>query len=111
MAIERGMVMSKARVAGVDVDTRHWIGGRREASAETFADQCPNDEQLLAEVASGGEAEVAAAVRAASQAFPDWAATRAAERAALLHRSEEHTSELQSQSDLVCRLLLEKKKE
>src|SRR3989475_9698952 len=28
----------------------------------------------------------------------------------ILHRSEEHTSELQSQSNLVCRLLLEKKK-
>ena len=28
-----------------------------------------------------------------------------------LRRSEEHTSELQSRSDLVCRLLLEKKKE
>src|SRR5438874_10046860 len=27
-----------------------------------------------------------------------------------LHRSEEHTSELQSRRDLVCRLLLEKKK-
>src|SRR5476649_3106395 len=27
-----------------------------------------------------------------------------------LYRSEEHTSELQSHSDLVCRLLLEKKK-
>src|SRR5438034_5297695 len=30
--------------------------------------------------------------------------------AMLLKRSEEHTSELQSHSDLVCRLLLEKKK-
>src|SRR2546427_9507233 len=29
---------------------------------------------------------------------------------AVLDRSEEHTSELQSQSNLVCRLLLEKKK-
>src|SRR5688572_30871095 len=29
---------------------------------------------------------------------------------ALARRSEEHTSELQSQSNLVCRLLLEKKK-
>src|SRR5438132_10804638 len=29
---------------------------------------------------------------------------------AMQHRSEEHTSELQSHSDLVCRLLLEKKK-
>src|SRR5689334_24602963 len=31
-------------------------------------------------------------------------------RRALLERSEEHTSELQSQFHLVCRLLLEKKK-
>src|SRR2546427_7571776 len=31
-------------------------------------------------------------------------------RAWVEHRSEEHTSELQSQSNLVCRLLLEKKK-
>src|SRR2546422_4600837 len=30
--------------------------------------------------------------------------------AGLLHRSEEHTSELQSRLHLVCRLLLEKKK-
>src|SRR5690349_22571776 len=29
---------------------------------------------------------------------------------ASLHRSEEHTSELQSRRDIVCRLLLEKKK-
>src|SRR5688572_32064975 len=29
----------------------------------------------------------------------------------IVNRSEEHTSELQSQSNLVCRLLLEKKKE
>src|SRR2546430_6244121 len=35
------------------------------------------------------------------------ASTRAAQPA---KRSEEHTSELQSQSNLVCRLLLEKKK-
>src|SRR5438034_8547054 len=35
----------------------------------------------------------------------------AVERADQVHaRSEEHTSELQSRSDLVCRLLLEKKK-
>src|SRR2546427_4942766 len=35
---------------------------------------------------------------------------RANEKAAYAPRSEEHTSELQSQSNLVCRLLLEKKK-
>src|SRR5256886_10930493 len=32
------------------------------------------------------------------------------QRRGAVHRSEEHTSELQSQSNLVCRLLLEKKK-
>src|SRR2546421_1854239 len=31
-------------------------------------------------------------------------------RGVIVRRSEEHTSELQSRSDLVCRLLLEKKK-
>src|SRR2546427_9613455 len=36
--------------------------------------------------------------------------TSAARAAAGRERSEEHTSELQSQSNLVCRLLLEKKK-
>src|SRR5688572_32541067 len=34
-----------------------------------------------------------------------------AERESSADRSEEHTSELQSQSNLVCRLLLEKKKD
>src|SRR2546430_11594854 len=33
------------------------------------------------------------------------------EHGGLARRSEEHTSELQSQSNLVCRLLLEKKKQ
>src|SRR2546427_3551920 len=37
----------------------------------------------------------------------NWAGVKASR---LLLRSEEHTSELQSQSNLVCRLLLEKKK-
>src|SRR3989475_7807527 len=36
---------------------------------------------------------------------------RVFERGQRLVRSEEHTSELQSQSNLVCRLLLEKKKQ
>src|SRR2546430_13280382 len=39
-----------------------------------------------------------------------WERAAAAKRGIFLLRSEEHTSELQSQSNLVCRLLLEKKK-
>src|SRR4051812_50179929 len=37
-------------------------------------------------------------------------AVRAGARTEQLHRSEEHTSELQSHVNIVCRLLLEKKK-
>src|SRR6478672_12604428 len=39
-----------------------------------------------------------------------WSPTRSARTSLPAPRSEEHTSELQSRSDLVCRLLLEKKK-
>src|SRR2546430_3001723 len=39
-----------------------------------------------------------------------WRGRRVVLHAATAARSEEHTSELQSQSNLVCRLLLEKKK-
>src|SRR2546421_6561006 len=46
--------------------------------------------------------------RSASWWFSSTRATKPA--ASSCHRSEEHTSELQSRSDLVCRLLLEKKK-
>src|SRR5207249_6907612 len=48
-----------------------------------------------------------------ASAHPELRALRLARRPALRrgpHRSEEHTSELQSRFDLVCRLLLEKKK-
>src|SRR2546421_3251766 len=41
----------------------------------------------------------------------DWKLTRFIFVVFVEHRSEEHTSELQSRSDLVCRLLLEKKKQ
>jgi acyl-CoA reductase-like NAD-dependent aldehyde dehydrogenase len=77
--------MSTAQVAGVAVDTRHWIGGERVGSADTFTDISPIDEATIAEVASGGPAEVDAAVRAAAAAFPGWAATAPEERAAILH--------------------------
>src|SRR5215470_17233325 len=83
------MAMSEGhltRVAGVDVDPRHWIFGRRVRSAQTFTDISPIDEQPIAEIASGGQAEVNAAVDAALDAFPAWARTPAVERAAALRR-------------------------
>src|SRR5690606_40987150 len=47
---------------------------------------------------------------AANQAYcRDEQSVKASDELALLPRSEEHTSELQSRENLVCRLLLEKK--
>src|SRR2546427_5272349 len=48
--------------------------------------------------------------RAIAKALRDQTGQRPGDLAAAEQRSEEHTSELQSQSNLVCRLLLEKKK-
>ena len=78
--------MSVANVAGADVDTRHWIGGRRIASATTFTDFSPIDETPIAEIARGGQPEVAAAVRAAGAAFPSWSQASPAYRADLLRK-------------------------
>jgi aminomuconate-semialdehyde/2-hydroxymuconate-6-semialdehyde dehydrogenase len=75
-----------ATVAGVEVELDHWIGGERVGSASTFDDVSPIDEAVIGSVARGGPAEAAAAVDAAREAFPAWAATAPAERAALLHR-------------------------
>jgi 5-carboxymethyl-2-hydroxymuconic-semialdehyde dehydrogenase len=78
--------MTQATVAGVDVDTRHWIGGRRVAGSDTFEDVSPLDGTVIARVSRGGEPEVDAAVAAAQAAFPGWAGTSPEERAAVLHR-------------------------
>jgi betaine-aldehyde dehydrogenase/5-carboxymethyl-2-hydroxymuconic-semialdehyde dehydrogenase len=75
-----------ATVAGVDVPTGHYIGGRRVASARTFTTISPIDGRPLAEIARAGEDEVELAVRAAHDAFPAWAALGPAGRAAHLHR-------------------------
>src|SRR2546427_1494940 len=62
---------------------------------------------------SSGRARRAPAAAPSHRALPGASAAPRAgpSRAGRLKRSEEHTSELQSQSNLVCRLLLEKKKE
>jgi acyl-CoA reductase-like NAD-dependent aldehyde dehydrogenase len=72
-------------VAGVKIDTRHWIGGQRAGPGGTFTDVSPIDERPLAEIARGGAAEVSAAVRAASAAFPGWAATPPGQRSRILY--------------------------
>lgn len=76
----------EVEVAGVAVDTRHWINGRRVGSEQTFTDVSPIDEAVLAQVSAGGADEVDQAVRAARAAFPEWAALPVAERSAILRR-------------------------
>jgi acyl-CoA reductase-like NAD-dependent aldehyde dehydrogenase len=66
--------VKRAVVAGVEISTEHWIAGRRVASRSAFRDVCPIDGSVLADVAAGGAPEVEAAVDAAREAFPAWAA-------------------------------------
>ena len=62
-----------AKVEGVPIDVRHWIGGQRVSSTRTFADISPIDEVEIAQVHAGGADEVDQAVTAARAAFPAWA--------------------------------------
>ncbi len=64
----------------------HLIGGKAVAGTDYLHTVDPATQQVLAEVASGGEAEVQAAVAAAQAAFPAWAARPASERAKIMHR-------------------------
>ncbi|WP_405819016.1 aldehyde dehydrogenase family protein [Streptomyces sp. NBC_00838] len=63
-----------------------YIGGewRPAAGADTIAVVNPATEQVIAEVPAGTAEDIDAAVRAARAAFPGWAATPPAERAARL---------------------------
>lgn len=65
--------LNTVTIEGVAVDTRHWIGGRRVASAETFENYSPIDGSPLGRIHRGGAAEIDAAVAAAKAAFPEWA--------------------------------------
>ncbi len=65
---------------------QHLIGGKAVDSATTFETINPATQEVLAEVAAGGEAEAHAAVAAAKAAFPKWAGLPATERAKLLRK-------------------------
>jgi betaine-aldehyde dehydrogenase/5-carboxymethyl-2-hydroxymuconic-semialdehyde dehydrogenase len=73
-------------VAGVAVSTDHLIGGERVASEERFVDLSPIDGRVLAEVSRATAEDVDRAVKAAHDAFPEWARLGPAGRAPYLHR-------------------------
>jgi 5-carboxymethyl-2-hydroxymuconic-semialdehyde dehydrogenase len=64
----------------------HLINGKSVQSATTFDTINPATQQVLAQVAAGGEAQIHAAVAAAKAAFPGWAGTAAPERAKLIRK-------------------------
>jgi len=64
----------------------HLIDGKPVQGADYFETVNPATQEVLAEVASGGEAEVNAAVAAAKAAFPKWAGLPAPERAKLIRK-------------------------
>ncbi|HEY0938734.1 MAG TPA: 5-carboxymethyl-2-hydroxymuconate semialdehyde dehydrogenase [Steroidobacter sp.] len=64
----------------------HLIGGKSVVGKDYFQTVNPATQEVLAEVAAGGAAEVNAAVAAAKDAFPAWAGLPATERAKLLRK-------------------------
>ncbi len=64
----------------------HLIGGKSVPGKRYFETVNPATQEVLAEVAEGGEAEVSAAVAAAKEAFPKWAAMPAPQRAKLIRK-------------------------
>jgi len=64
----------------------HLIDGKAVPGREYFETVNPATQAVLAEVASGGAAEVNAAVAAAKAAFPAWAAMPATDRARLMRK-------------------------
>ena len=64
----------------------HLINGQSVAGKDYFETINPATQEVLAEVAAGGEEEVNAAVAAAKAAFPAWANKPTAERAKLIRK-------------------------
>src|SRR5437773_12335452 len=97
--VARNMVrpVSSARMRDI---CRCWAGASESPNQATF-------ETFTNSVASGNWRMISSPKASSQQMF---GATSCPASASGLGRSEEHTSELQSHHDLVCRLLLEKKK-
>lgn len=64
----------------------HLINGKPVTGSQYFETINPATQEVLAEVAAGGAAEVNMAVQAAKAAFPGWAGRPATERAALMRK-------------------------
>src|SRR5438270_8840126 len=100
-----------ARVAGQEAFFLEVPAERRVGLDQRARDAVPHGTRLAADPAAvdrGDHVVAVDRVRQPQRLGHDHLKRRP--REVVLQRSEEHTSELQSQSNLVCRLLLEKKK-
>lgn len=68
------------------VKINHLINGKSVTSNTYFETINPATQEILAEVAAGGELEVNAAVAAAKAAFPKWAGMPAPQRAKVIRK-------------------------
>lgn len=73
------------------LDSKHgvFVGGRWSGAATTFAVHDPATGALVAEVSDGSTEEATAAVEAATEALPAWAATPPRQRAEVLRQAFE----------------------
>jgi len=85
--------MSFIEVAGAKVDTRHFIGGQRVASSQTYTNTSPIDGSFLGEISRGSAVEANEAVAAAKRAFPAWSALGPVKRGEMLLRLAELVEE------------------
>jgi len=85
------------------VETRLLIAGEQvEGQGSSLAVENPATEETLAELSAASEEQIDAAVAAAREAAPGWAATPAAERAELLH---EVAARLRARTDELARAM------
>src|SRR5690606_40269108 len=95
--------LSYYKTASKNFEDSYWEANKRAEAAEKRAEQAEIDRSELLKYYERYQ-------EAAKRAEAAEARVRELEKTHAPDRSEEHTSELQSRENLVCRLLLEKKK-
>ena len=76
--------MDTAKLLLTSVPTGLWIGGEEREGSSTFDVLDPSDDQVLTSVANATPEDAIAALDAAAEAQPDWAATPPRERGEML---------------------------
>ena len=97
------MTADLAAITGIEVPTGLFIGGEWTTNGRTLPVTDPATEDTLVEIADGTEQDALAAVAAAHEALPGWAATPPRERAECLRKAWALMIE---RSDAIARLMV-----